>query len=33
MLNFKQFMRKEDNNLSEEAFLKEDKEGKNLHLE
>jgi hypothetical protein len=32
MLNFNQFMRKEVT-LSEDTFLKEDKEGKNLHLE
>jgi hypothetical protein len=33
MLNFNQFMRKEVTLSEEHAFLKEDKEGKNLHLE
>jgi hypothetical protein len=33
MLNFKQFTGKEGNTLSEETFLLENKEGKNLHLE
>ena len=33
MLKFNQFTGKEGNTLSEETFLFEDKEGKNLHLE